>query len=233
MGESFKWINVDKMEYLRPRDFGWGYRLYESAYTECSLLNALRELLSEDWKGDHVVFLGDYALIPSIHACTAAGNDTLLTLREQLEEPGRPVALSDLIYECYRNVSALFLEAEDEARPEIMGFLDEYVLDEDIPLFNEYGVDPDDPFKGLFQRKGKQFRYTVNHTKKICYCKDVTKVRDEEGFEMPGVDPLPLLMSYGGHSGRGAWMGDVIGVADEVDDGYTVLEQIDLVFFGG
>lgn len=56
MGEYYRWVNVDKKEYLCPSDFDYGSKLHESMHKRNAVLCALRELLSSDWKNDRVFF---------------------------------------------------------------------------------------------------------------------------------------------------------------------------------
>lgn len=59
MGEYYDWVNIDKKEYICPCDFGLGNKLHETAFAGNHFLGALYNLLSSDWKGDAIVFLGD------------------------------------------------------------------------------------------------------------------------------------------------------------------------------
>ncbi len=59
MGEYYDWVNVDKKEYICPSDFNLGNKLYETAFAGNHLLGALYSLLSSEWKGDSIIFLGD------------------------------------------------------------------------------------------------------------------------------------------------------------------------------
>lgn len=60
MGEYYDWVNVDKKQYLCPCDFNLGSKYMESAWWDYNILGALYSLLSKEWKGDRVLFLGDY-----------------------------------------------------------------------------------------------------------------------------------------------------------------------------
>ena len=48
-----------KKEYICPYDFDLGCKRVESSYKGNPLLCALRELFSQEWKGDKVIFIGD------------------------------------------------------------------------------------------------------------------------------------------------------------------------------
>lgn len=219
MGEYYNWVNVDKKEYICPNDFDLGNKRTESIGRRNDLLCALRELLSKEWRGDHVFFMGDEKLIQEDDA-----NETLQILYHHTVQCDYTGNAFDTVYETYKNISGLFRAAEAEVRPEIGFYLDD--LGSDNIMINEYGVDPEHPFEGLFLRNGRDFRYTLNHTKKICYAFEETKILHLDRTENDNVDPLPLLMGYGRCMDTGSWLGDIIGVADEKPDGYTLLETI-------
>ena len=58
MGEYYNWVNINKKEYIAPCDFGLGSKIYGAVVADNQLLGALYDLLSSDWKGDMIVFLG-------------------------------------------------------------------------------------------------------------------------------------------------------------------------------
>jgi len=55
MGEYYKWVNIDKKEYITPRDFGYGNKFWESMHKDSDPLHALRALLADEWRGDRVL----------------------------------------------------------------------------------------------------------------------------------------------------------------------------------
>ncbi len=73
-----------------------------------------------------------------------------------------------MVFDTYRNVSGLFREAENEVRTEIGYYLEDLRNHEEY-VHNEYGIDINDPFKGLFVMTGRSRRYVLNHTRQICY----------------------------------------------------------------
>lgn len=219
MGEYYDWVNVDKKEYICPNDFNQGNKRFESTARRNDLLCALRELLSKEWRGDHVFFMGDEAKIPEDTA-----NETLQILYQHTVQWNHAGDVFDTVYETYKNVSGIFCAAEAEVRQEIEFYMDK--LGKDNTMINEYGIDLERPFEGLFLRNGRDFRYTINHTKKICYSFGETKILNSDGTENDYADPLPLLMGYGRCMDTGSWLGDIIGVADQMPDGYTLLETI-------
>lgn len=61
MGQYFKIVNVDKKLYISPWDMDNGAKLMEWAYRGNAMVTALLNLLSNEWKGDRVYVVGDYA----------------------------------------------------------------------------------------------------------------------------------------------------------------------------
>lgn len=220
MGEYFDWVNVDKKEYLCPADFDLGNKRTESCRRGASLLNALYELLSSDWKGNHILFLGDEAHIPE-----DSKNATLKKLYLHTVQNSDPSIGHDAVYEQYRNVSCLFHEAEPIVREEI-DFYTEDIERSMFDYFNQYRIDLACPYRGLFLREGRTFPYVVNHTKKVCYGFGQTIMLDVDGTPVPWMDPLPYLMVFSARVEPGKWLGDVIGVAETVPDGYELLKTI-------
>ena len=224
MGEYYDWVNVDKREYISPSDFDCGNKLHESMRPGNKFLCALKELLSEEWAGDHVFFMGDEKGIPA-----DTENETLKILHKHISpEADNGGDAYDTVIETYRNVSCLFRDAEPDVRREILFYLED--LEDGITdLTNEYGIDASNPFEGLFLRNGRDFPFTVNHTKKVYYSLERTKIYSLRKREKRGnVDPLPLLMCYGRVTDPGAWLGDIIGVADEPPAGYVLLDEISI-----
>ena len=220
MGEYYDWVNVDRREYISPADFDLGNKKHESMQRGNTLLLALRELLSEEWAGNHVLFMGDEISVPA-----DTDNETLRILYEHTVQAGCPENASGTVIETYKNISGLFKAAEAEVRQEIQYFLDD--VNNDLPMrLNVYGVDLSYPYKGLFLRTGRDYRYTINHTKRICYSFEDTIILNLDHTENAFADPLPVLMGYGRASETGVWAGDVIGVGDEMPDGYELLKEI-------
>lgn len=60
MGQAFMAVNFDKKEKLNPHDYDNGYKLMEFSYQGNNFVGALEELMSNDWKGDRVLVIGDY-----------------------------------------------------------------------------------------------------------------------------------------------------------------------------
>lgn len=217
MGEYFEWVNVDKKEYITPGDFDKGQKLFETTWKGNSFLRAFKALMSNEWKGDHIVFLGDqterYPVGKNITMSILFGH------HEVMGEAGYP---ADTVYEYYHNLSAQFKECDKEdIKREIAYYLEER---KESYCPNEYGVDEDNPYEGLFQREGCDYKYTINHTQKVYYdCEQIRVYWHREWSD--NMDPLPPLMHYG-YKSIGSWVGDIIDFSDEIPDGYDCISFI-------
>lgn len=221
MSEDYYWINVDRKEYLCPVDFDLSCHNHGSMYRENDCLRALRELLTTEWKGSHVAFLGEYCKAPKNIA-----EDLFQVILKQADELGYPGDIFNTMCDSYRNVSCLFAGAEEMVREDIGYFLLE-LRDGRFEPYNEYGIDPANPFDGLFLREGKTFKYTLNHTKRVGYSLDETIIRYQCGLEAEYSDPLPVLLGCGDHTPEpGPWLGDIIDAANELPAGYDLLKEV-------
>ena len=223
MGEYFNWVNVDKREYLCPGDFDLGNKLYESAGANNALLQALCALLTDDWRGDRLIWLGDYAEIPA-----DTENAALKCLASQhaawLEAEGVSEPVDTFIMCAYRNVSALFREAEKKVRPKITWMIEHGDFSGD-----EFKVNPADPFRGLFVRSVKHCRYVVNRGRGEFL--DQEHDRSEAGCAgRRRSSYLPILFAYGetvDEPYAGLWIGDRVELrADPPPDGYKDMSGV-------
>ena len=209
MGEYYDWVNVDKDQYLVPMEFRHGSKRFESCTRHAEVLGALYSLLSREWKGDHIIFLGDEAEIPE-----NPQNETLRILRQKVLAVPEGGMDGYTLDRC-TCVSGLFKAAETEVREEI-GLIIEG------GCHNWYGINIENPYKGLFERDWRFFRYVVNHDKKEYYDTDNVYWKDTDML----MDPLPLLLIYGrmteNEKRAGRWLGDRIAATDQMPgDEYT------------
>ena len=208
MGQYFQWVNADKSEYINPGDFDMGVKLYESSWEPNGVLAALYELLSSDWEGDLIAFVGDY-----VDQSKNLDNPVAKRLFEQIELSGYKGNLIDYQDEVCKNISGYYKEAEESVRESITN-----MIEHDGFELNEYKVDPNNPWEGLFVRNGRYFRYTINDAKKEFV--DILNTREETVKEKSGEEtlyrnnPIPVLMAFG-DSEVGRWVGDRIRVSDE------------------
>lgn len=61
MGQYYIVVNVDKKMYIEPMDLGNGVKLMEFSYGKTATVLALMNLLANEWYGDRVYVVGDYA----------------------------------------------------------------------------------------------------------------------------------------------------------------------------
>lgn len=105
---------------------------------------------------------------------------------------------------------------------------------------NEFGIDINHPFRGLFQRETEEYRYTINYTKGIYYELGETAVvarvynaafSTERYYYEVEEDPLSLLLGYGENAKPGEWLGDAIGVSNQRPEGFFRIPRIYLKYY--
>lgn len=219
MGEYYSWINIDRKEFIAPYDFDYDNKFHGAIGRDGDVLCALRTLLDNEWKNCRIAWIGDECLMPK---------DFMTPFFKDLSDSlgGINSTKYDTYLEKYKNVSGLFKKAEKEVRNECEWYLKD--IEAGIDCFDEYGIgDKEDPFEGMFQRDGMMFEYTINYTKKICYSFSKTKILYLNGEESDYADPLPTLMGYGRNKPTpGEWLGDIVGVSNEIDESIKVLDHI-------
>ena len=221
MGEYYKWVNIDKREYLNPIDFNIGCKSKGSSTRGNSLLNALHQLLASDWKNDKIIFLGDEIKLNGNEQKTVLSN-----FYEQTVEYGSPGNIYDVVCDTYKNISGLFKAAEEEVRSEIdfcLLNLDDFLSSD---ILKSYGIDIEQPYKGRFIREGKSLEYVINYTKNIAYSYKQTVIMFKDGTVDDSFDPLPLLMGFGNSVDCGEWVGDIVGVSDTLPEGIQLLDEL-------
>lgn len=221
MGEYYNWINVDKKEYICPGDFDYGNKFHESMHKDSIPLHALHILLANEWRGDRILWFGDECPVSEHFP-----NAVIQILYAQSAEFGHPGDVFDMIYESYRNVSCLFKEAEKDVREEIGYYLEDYKKTGRLEHYNEYGIDPEHPYDGLFLKNARRYKYTINRTKKVYYSLDETDILFQDHTKNDFSDPLPILMGYGRVTEPGEWLGDIIDVSDSRPERYSLLEKL-------
>lgn len=217
MGEYFSWINLDRKEYISPSDFEIGNKRYESVSINNALLCALRELMGNEWKGSKIIFIGD--------ECGQFSINIPNILNDILQDDKFEGNFVDYTYENFKNISCKFEAARNMVTEEISVFIERIRRGED-DFINEYGIDINNPFAGMFNRKGESYKYTINYSKGEAYCLDTTKIITSDDSVLDSIDPLPVLLGYGNTMQPGEWLGDFVGVSDLLDTGITLLDKI-------
>ena len=220
MGEYYNWVNVDRKEYICPCDFDFGNKLMESSGFHNPFLCALRELLDNEWKGNRILFLGDEKELPK-----DTNNDVLRTLFQHSLDCGHEGSSESVIFESYKNISGWFVAAEKDVRNVISTYIKDFNSGKDV--INEYRINIENPYEGMFTRSGKDFLYTINITKQEYYSSSKTRViiPSFSKYKKANCDPLPYLMRHG-YRGIGAWVGDVISVSDSRPKNYKFMKKI-------
>lgn len=109
MGQYYKVLNVDKKVMLEPWSFDCGARLMEWSYWKCDMLLAMMNLMANEWKGDRIFVVGDYAEDDDPNETCY---ETLKNLIDELEirdkqEDGYAVTVYGYASENFENVSEL------------------------------------------------------------------------------------------------------------------------------
>ena len=202
MGEYYSWVNVDKKQYIQPSNFDQGSKMFESCSVTNPVFGALSSLLANEWKGDHIVYIGDYATIPE-----NTDNETLKMLVSGQLSYNPNTDIDGYITDVFQNVSGLFKAAEPDVRPDI-----EWMVEHDDFECNYFHVDKKDPFKGLFSRDLAYYQYVINLSHKEFF--DTQNAR-EWRIES---NPLVILLAYGRYASfykhAGLWLGGTIEVSD-------------------
>ena len=220
MGEYYSWVNVDKKEYFCPDEFGCGNKLHEQMGKDSLPLSVLHSLLEDEWKGCRILWLGDECTIPE-----QSSNAALQLLYEQMAKFENLGFTSEMIPDMYRDVACFFQEAEEYVLKEIGYYLENHRECGELGINNYYGIDPNDPYAGLFFKSGRRYKYIINHTRKIYYSLNETAIF-LDGNRDNSIDPLPLLLSYGRVAEPGKWLGDAIGVTDNCPEEYTLMREL-------
>ena len=131
----------------------------------------------------------------------------------------------DYTYEKFKNVSCKFEVARNMVTEEISIFLERIRCGQE-DFINEYGIDINNPFAWMFNRKGKSYNYTINYSKGLAYCLDTTKIITSDDNVLDSIEPLPVLLGDGNTMQPGEWMGDFVGVSDLLDTEITLLDKI-------
>lgn len=196
MGESFYWANPGKREWIDCDPFDdLGFMLNIASYLGNRYTDAACTLLAGPWRGDPVMFVGDY-FNPGESSALARLFD------------GYP---QDDIFDNFKNVGGIFRCAEGKLRPP---WEDGDDRDGD-----------DVPYEGAFNTEVRHFRYAFDKTRAEYVDRDARPVRCvpliDGAYSWERLDPLVVLLtprtSPSEWSGR--WCGDRVEMHDEMPAG--------------
>lgn len=223
MGEYYTWINVDKREYIDPLDFDEGLKLYSLTASKSKTNAALHMALSNRWKHDHIVCLGDERLIDH-----DTSNVTLKKIIDQFIEYHID-DMTDLLWRKYYDISLMF-KGSEERMGEFLSQLKReliYFNTKEFPLpLNPYRLYDINPKKHLFYVTPKRFRYLLNYSKRVAYLPESVAFYDNGNRLDDLCDPLPYLMCYGRVRDTGPWLGDRIGTSDVIPENFRMLNEV-------
>ena len=114
MGTYFYWVNVDKKEFLSAEGFGECPKLWSTTYYKNKVLGAIYSLLSDEWKGDSVIRLGDEIGVPEDD-----DGPLLIRLRDEAYKVTGNYDVFDYVYDHYKRIDGLFKLSEPFVRDDI------------------------------------------------------------------------------------------------------------------
>lgn len=215
MGEYFKWANPAKKEKLVCDAFGdFGFMLSCSSCTTTATTRAAETLLAGPWKGDPVIYLGDYF---DYDKAWKENNPILVPFFDcshqdyDLDFVGNPY---EIVMNCYKDIGGRFEESRGR----------EYTEYWDGDQWEDRIYD------GPFDLSVKDYKYALNNDLKEYVCLGATweeycalgKTLPEDALD----DPLPRLLCARANPGSltGRWAGGSISVTNDIPDGYSLLD---------
>lgn len=189
MGQYYTAVNMDKRERLYSHSFGSGLKLMESSYVGNGYMEALSWLLANSWKGDRVLYCGDYAW-------DSAGGSACELLRALAEQD--PFDFAD---EC-EDVSTRFASCKGHTR---------LVPDPDQAPDAKCRRYVSVPLEGSFDIVPEHYRYLANFDRMAYVDREKSPVawvwRDGRKIGVTRYDPLPLYLAIGNGLGGGDFHG--------------------------
>lgn len=199
MGQYYKVVNVDKKEYMYSDG---GIKLMEWSYNRNPLTLNLMKKLANEWKGDRVFVVGDYALskdrIDNDSKVKDYDYDLLEKIEKELdifdkEDDGYPITLYHYADKCYEEIKLEKIEDEE--------------------------------YKYIYNHTRKEF-IDLEH------CPLAWLYKDKNKFIQVKVSPISLLLALGNGMGGGDYWGNnenLVGkYINEVQDIEVTKEPLNL-----
>lgn len=187
MGQYFDWVNPDKKEMIGSYPWKCGFKLEENTYLGNEKTDAMLTLMATRWKGDRVIFLGDYAEFK---------NETNPYRRAfELDLGGH--GIEGYLFEDLEDVAGVFKWVRDEG--------------DNVHYDDETGDDV--PYTGPFDTDIQAFRYVLDDDAQEYVDRLRCPVRyiSSNPLKVLRYDPVPILLCSfeGGHLDPlyGRWFG--------------------------
>ncbi|WP_102342752.1 hypothetical protein [Galactobacillus timonensis] len=222
MSEDCYWVNIDTLDFFDPFDLGYGPRITESCGPAIAPMRALYELIETDWKNSRLIFWSDQ--------CPISSDTKNPALKELLK---KNIPWVDWVLDNGRNFSGQFKEADEDVKK----MVESYLYDKEPPdeFGKQYIFNLKNPMEGLFERTGKDIRYTINLSKKVFYdiqTLGVYSYRIDRNGPLE-INPLPFLLGLsnrnplGDEHGIGPWVGDIVSVSNNrPDESFIEIHQM-------
>lgn len=207
MGQYFCWVNVDKHERLNSCFWDFAPMLHGRCLAPCEENQAALSLLATHWRGDVVVFCGDYADFSQ-----GGEHPGCRHIQEKVDASG--LAIPDFIYEA-RDATGDLRIAKDSPRNRHNAPKNELL----------------DCYDGSFDVEIMEWRYVVNPARGEYIDYQRTPVVFASAKVIQRYDPLPLLLASATwalddpeEEIEGRWLGDVVYPTNEdPSEGFTLI----------
>jgi hypothetical protein len=206
MGQYYKPVNLDTMEYLYSHDFDNGLKLMEHSYIGNNFVGAVERLLSPEgpWHRCRLVWAGDYADEGEFLPEGATMND----------DDGKPFTPNVYQY-AKKNISGFECDDDWNAPYEVRQAKAKKATEKFLSGLPEAGT------------------ILVNWTKKVCL--DLTKEKNDTDWIIHPLSLLTCSGNgRGGGDYRGdsdvvgTWAGDEISMEHEVPEGIELIDPINI-----
>ena len=190
MGQYYVIANIDRQEYLYPFDYDDGLKLMEWSYNNRPIVHALLNLLFDEWKGDRVYVVGDYADLSN------PGENWCGAYKDALEHFGLDddVSLYNFVHRQFRAVRPNDMECESYSG-------------RDYNLSELTASTADNEYRYIINRAAKQY-IDLNHCPIEWWWGDESTGR----YGIQKIAPLPLLLAMGNDRGGGDYHAPLPGI---------------------
>ena len=177
MGQYYIVANIDKKEYMRSNG---GVKLMEWSYNRNDLILNLMNKLANEWKGDRVYIVGDYAL----------SSDRI----DKEKQPAEKDYDYDILEKLEKELG-IYNQKENGYYKTLYGFA--------MDNFKELGVKElnEEEYKYIYNHKRKEF-IDLRH------CPLAWLYKEKQKYNVVTIAPISLLLALGNGMGGGDYFGN-------------------------
>lgn len=196
MGQYYVAVNIDKRQVLDPHDYDNGAKLMEWSYIGNRFVTALQNLITDEWKGDRVYVVGDYA------DELKNGSDGKSKISYWANPYLRALRGIGKAVESGKNIPNIYMEASKWP----------HVLPERPPVWMLARIDKIKRAKTTTSLEDYGYRYIYNHKTHqvidLAKCPIEWAWKDGNEAGVASLHPLPLLLAMGNGNGNGDYFGN-------------------------